>query len=837
MRVDPKFFNSKVARRVFLLFIICALLPIWTLAVLSFSQISKQLERQSQRRLHQSCKALGISIFERLTFLEQQLENVSYSLRGASAFPMQSFPTMPNEGLKKGFEGLALLTDSRRLQLIFGNIQNLSERSAEEKRHLKSGKSLLLTPLAKGDRSGIYMMRLVNAKHPEWGILIGKINPLYLWGLNEYNTLPGMTDLSVLDQTNNVIYSTLRFDASFFQRLLSEVNRSSVYHFEWETEDEAYLVSFWSLPLKFHFFHSRWIMVLTGSKDYILAPVAQFKKIFPPVVLLALLVILFLSIFQIRKTMLPLAKLKDATRRISMRDFGCMLELKSGDEFEELAASFNTMAKNLEKQFSTLAAISEIDRAILSTLDIDRIVDTVLLRLPAFSHSDCVSLTVFDRDSTERAWNYIQNGRSKDGKIAEKTTLRPEEVQTLLEGPPIQLKDADSANAQYLKRLKAKGLKFFQLIPLLSRHRVLGIITLAYLRPPPHNQEDQMQIRQLTNQVAVALSNSQLTESLKETEMALKKSNVKLEQRVKERTKDLTNAIEHLKREIANRKRVEVELKGAKQTAEIANRSKSEFLANMSHELRTPLNAVIGFNELLVDKHLGDLNEIQEEYLNDMLESSRHLLSLINDILDLSKVEAGKLEMSLSEFNLKELLSGSLVMVKEKAMKHGIQMGVNIDSAPETVVADERKLKQIMYNLLSNALKFTPDGGSVNLSAQQLMFRDGYVTSENGEKIEIPSFGGSRHSVNGAFVLVSVVDTGIGIKQEDQLRIFDPFEQVENSASKKHQGTGLGLSLTHRLVELHKGKIWVESEGDGQGATFRFFIPIRVEKLSGKNYP
>lgn len=344
-----------------------------------------------------------------------------------------------------------------------------------------------------------------------------------------------------------------------------------------------------------------------------------------------------------------------------------------------------------------------------------------------------------------------------------------------------------------------------------------------------------MQILQLTNQVAVALSNSQLTESLKETEMALKKSNVELEQRVKERTKDLTNAIEHLKREIANRKRVEVELKEAKRTADVASRSKSEFLANMSHELRTPLNAVIGFNELLLGKHFGDLNEIQEEYLNDILGSSRHLLSLINDILDLSKVEAGKLVLSLSEFNLKELLSGSLVMVKEKAMKHRIQMGVNIDNAPETVVADERKLKQIMYNLLSNALKFTPDGGSVNLSAQQLMFRDGHLTSEDGDKIEIPSFGGSRHSVNGAFVLVSVVDTGIGIKQEDQLRIFDPFEQVENSASKKHQGTGLGLSLTHRLVELHKGKIWVESEGEGKGAAFRFFIPIRVEKLSGKN--
>src|SRR5208283_2331187 len=162
-----------------------------------------------------------------------------------------------------------------------------------------------------------------------------------------------------------------------------------------------------------------------------------------------------------------------------------------------------------------------------------------------------------------------------------------------------------------------------------------------------------------------------------------------------------------------------------KAEAETASRAKSEFLANMSHELRTPLNHIIGFTELVADKQCGDLNEKQGEYLNDALQGSRHLLSLINDILDLSKVEAGKLELEAAEIHLRMLLEGSLSMVKEKAMKHGIRLSSDINGIPEAVQADERKLKQILYNLLSNAVKFTPDGGSVVLSTRHLSFREG----------------------------------------------------------------------------------------------------------------
>jgi PAS domain S-box-containing protein len=260
--------------------------------------------------------------------------------------------------------------------------------------------------------------------------------------------------------------------------------------------------------------------------------------------------------------------------------------------------------------------------------------------------------------------------------------------------------------------------------------------------------------------------------------------------------------------------------------AEKANRAKSEFLANMSHELRTPLNAIIGFSEILQGEFFGALNTNQKEYLGDIHVSGRHLLALIDDILDLSKVEAGKMELQVSEVSLKPLLSGSLVMVKEKALKHGIRLATRVDGAPEAICADERKLKQILFNLLSNAVKFTPDGGSVTLSARSLFPKGGiYVTGDQEEAS--PPGGCCREEMEEQAVLeISVVDTGIGISEKDLKRVFDPFEQGDNSASRKYQGTGLGLSLTKSLVELHGGTIRAESKGEGQGSAFSVIIPI-----------
>ena len=248
----------------------------------------------------------------------------------------------------------------------------------------------------------------------------------------------------------------------------------------------------------------------------------------------------------------------------------------------------------------------------------------------------------------------------------------------------------------------------------------------------------------------------------------------------------------------------------SKQTAEKANRAKSEFLANMSHELRTPMNHIIGFTELIAGKECGEINDLQEEYLNDVLNAGHHLLSLINDILDLSKVEAGKMNLDTAEIPVRPILENSLTMIKEKAGRHGIQLSLDIANAPDTATADERKFKQVLYNLLSNAVKFTPDGGRIELGCS-IRNRD-----NNGKN------GGSGDKL----LTVWVKDSGIGIEPHDLEKIFAPFEQVESSTNRKYQGTGLGLALTKQMVELHGGHMQARSDGKDQGSVFEFSLPL-----------
>ncbi|MBU1649632.1 MAG: CHASE domain-containing protein [Proteobacteria bacterium] len=262
---------------------------------------------------------------------------------------------------------------------------------------------------------------------------------------------------------------------------------------------------------------------------------------------------------------------------------------------------------------------------------------------------------------------------------------------------------------------------------------------------------------------------------------------------------ELERANAGLREKFEERKRAEEELQHVLQAAEAANKAKSDFLANMSHELRTPLNSIIGFSNVLQEQMAGDLNEKQEEYVNYILTSGKHLLSLINDILDLSKVESGKMELDPSPFLLPEALNGALSMFKEKAMKHGLGLTLEIEPDTDTQIeADKRKLKQILFNLLSNAVKFTPDGGTVRLRAAR----------------------------EGDFFKISVTDTGIGIRQEDIKKLFHAFAQLESPYTKNYEGTGLGLALSKKLVKLHGGKIWVESEA-GKGSSFIFTIPAR----------
>ena len=326
----------------------------------------------------------------------------------------------------------------------------------------------------------------------------------------------------------------------------------------------------------------------------------------------------------------------------------------------------------------------------------------------------------------------------------------------------IHVRDLRQALAEYPESTAAQyGVQSALAVPLLRDGVALGVIRISRTEIRPFTDKQIALLQTFADQAVIAIENVRLFKEL-----------------------------EASNQEIAEQSR----------QIEVASQHKSEFLANMSHELRTPLNAIIGFSEVLADRMFGELNEKQEEYLKDIYASGTHLLSLINDILDLSKIEAGRMELELTDFHLPMALDNALTLVRERAGRRSISLEMSIDEQLGEVRADERKIRQVVLNLLSNAIKFTPEGGRIQVTA-------------------VPKDG---------FVEVSVNDTGVGIAPEDQEAVFEEFRQV-GTAAKKLEGTGLGLTLCRKFIELHHGRIWVKSQVD-VGSTFTFSLPVRYEE-------
>jgi PAS domain S-box-containing protein len=287
-------------------------------------------------------------------------------------------------------------------------------------------------------------------------------------------------------------------------------------------------------------------------------------------------------------------------------------------------------------------------------------------------------------------------------------------------------------------------------------------------------------------------------------EESLLAAHAELESRVDKRTSQLTEANQLLQTEIVERERIQRELRLAKELADTANEAKSAFLANMSHELRTPLNAVIGFSELLEQEIFGELNQKQTAYVGNVLVSGRHLLQLVNDILDISKVEAGRMDLAYELTPIGSIVDVVRGVIHAVAAKRGINLEVSVPDDLPAVQVDPGRIKQVLYNLISNAIKFTPRGGVVRLTVQAVDL----------------------------YLVVRVADTGVGIAREDLPRLFREFEQLPQPGGVRPEGTGLGLALTKRLVELHGGKVEVESEL-GKGSTFSVYLPLRSVDDSG----
>ena len=358
MKLEVKSFNTKVARRIFGLFVICAIVPISALALVSFSHVKSQLNKQSQERLLQESKSIGVSIYERLLFLETDLKVIASNLDPCFGRPAQTLPEVLAENQKERFSGLALITNEGDHTPLFGHIKDTPELTAVEKEHLNSGKPFLCHRFTPDSLPLLFISVAVDPKHPRRGVLLGKINESYLWEAVDGRT--PLTEVCVLDPSNKILYSSLSDLTSFPDQSSKRITFAHAGHFEWRYRSKAYFASYYSIFLKPIFLSSSWTVLLSESEEDILGPMANFRKAFPVIIILSICMVFLLSINLIRKNMGPIEILREATQKISDGAFGHKVEITSGDEFEGLGKSFNEMSKKLKEGQALLVKAAKL---------------------------------------------------------------------------------------------------------------------------------------------------------------------------------------------------------------------------------------------------------------------------------------------------------------------------------------------------------------------------------------------------------------------------------------------------------------------------------------------
>ena len=410
--------------------------------------------------------------------------------------------------------------------------------------------------------------------------------------------------------------------------------------------------------------------------------------------------------------------------------------------------------RELTRSVDELEGLRHVGEAVSSSLDVHEVLSTIVAHAVQLSGTEGGSISEFNDDA--EAFEVRAAFGTSDELLAALRATRIGLRETLvgratLTRTPVVVEDLAAVPPDpHLAELARAGWRSMLAVPLVREDRILGTLVVRRRAPGGFPQRTIELMETFASQSALAIQNARLFQ----------------------------------------------ELARKSEELEVASRHKSEFLASMSHELRTPLNAVIGFSDVLLDRLFGDLNHKQEEYIEDIRESGRHLLELLNDILDLSKVEAGKMQLELATTSLREALEHGVAMVGERATREGLSLHLAVADDVDVVVADPLRLKQVILNLLTNAVKFTPSGGKIEARAKRVA--------------------GEIH--------VSVEDSGIGIAQSDYERIFEAFQQGRRDVSASAEGTGLGLTLSKRIAELHGGRLWVDSRV-GHGSRFTFSIP------------
>ena len=513
MNIETSFLRTRVARRIVVLFFLCALLPSSVLAVIAFSYVTSQLNANGRERLEEIGRLTKDAVLERITSLQTNVGILASGIAGG-------VPTgLSDTTLNARIVAASLQLDGSSPTAVLGTPRLPPQPEDDVRLRLRSGGTVLQSEYGPGamDEAGIVIGRALDLTDPDRGILWAEIDPEYLATGGEF--LPRQTELCVFNAAMRPLYCSLPVSEAMLDRMNVEIASRPIGegergHFEWSYQGEQYMAWYQSVFLR-AWAAPDWTIVISEPKATVLAGRADFWKFFIRVVILALLVVVLASYVQIRKSMAPLIELQSGTRRIAQRDFGSQVQVSSGDEFEDLANSFNEMAGTLHKQFNALTAINEIDRAVLAALNIETIVDTILSSTQRVMACDglSVSLAVPNGDGQ---WKLAAIAAASDEKVVRDVRISARAVEQFRTNPSHLWVDGEEPKPTYVdvSLFDAREIRSFLALPIYMQEQLAGVIALGYRTKPVFSDEDLVQARQLADQVAVALSNTRLIEEL-----------------------------------------------------------------------------------------------------------------------------------------------------------------------------------------------------------------------------------------------------------------------------------------------------------------------------------
>lgn len=773
MTFDVSVFKSRVARRILLLFGLCALLPITAQAIISFTQVTAHLKEQTQDRLQQSVKTVGMTVFDRLQLYEDILGAIATDLQAGAYNPSRNLVhELGERAPQQRFGSLALFTGDGQATLLHGQKAALPTFLTEEQKHLASGKTVLKVQEEPGRPLRLILVRLLDHQQPDRGLLVGEIDGDHFWRIIEQEFLPPASEVCVFDSTLKPIRCTGGGPPP--DPVMNSIRQATapIGNFDWKKGKTPLVANFWSLPLQFSFVEPHLVLVLSESRESALGLMAGFKRDFTVLMLISLSIVVLLSLNQIRKSLGPLEKIREGTHRIAKKDFATRVEVDSQDEFEEVADSFNAMADQLDWQFQAMTARADLDRNILSVLDAGKIITTVLTRMRNLLPCDSVSITLREAKDGDQATLHVWDGTVLQGICQQPVQLGDPELKFLKEKPD-RVITLDGGLAPSLKPLTQSGIKSCLILPIVLTQGLPGLIVLGYRKQPNLAPDVVLQARQLADQVAVALSNAYETAERKRAEASLQESNRQL--------KEALTELAGMQKQIVRQERL---------------RALGQMASGVAHDFNNALSPILGFSSILLEDplQLDDKDKVMK-YLQVINTAGKDAANVVSRLREFYR--SRKQEETFRPFDLNELVEQAINFTqpkwKDQALAGGLTIRVKSELQPvPSLSGNESEIREVLTNLIFNAVDAMPSGGTITL----------------------------RTSLKDDQVVLEVSDTGTGMTEEVRQRCLEPF-----FSTKGDRGTGLGLAMVYGIIQRHKGMIDIQSELD-KGTTFFIGFPL-----------